>query len=64
MKYSKARKGKASHVLCYVRLLSFYLLQFPLIHTTLISDQSRVYNWKVQQHEGRQWKTIEDKGRV
>ena len=55
------RKG---HVLYYVHLFSFALLYFPLIHTTLISDQSGVYNWQIQQHEVQQRKTIHDMGKV
>ena len=40
------------------------LLYFPVIKTTLILNQGRVYNWKIQQGEGGQQKTTVDKKRV
>ena len=42
-----------------LQLLSFVLLYFPDINTTLILNQSRVYEWKVQQGEGQQENTIQ-----
>jgi hypothetical protein len=41
-----------------LQLLSFVLLYFPVINTTLILNQGRVYEWKVQQGEGEQENTI------
>jgi len=45
-------------------LSSFVLLYFPVINTTLIWNQGRVYDWKIQQGEGGQQKTTVDKKRV
>ena len=47
------------HQLNCLQLLSFVLLYFPVINTTLMLNQGRVYEWKVQQGEGQQENTIQ-----
>jgi hypothetical protein len=49
-----------AYVLNYLPLLSFVLLYFPDINTTLILNQGRVYVWKIQQGEGQQENTMQD----
>jgi hypothetical protein len=59
MKYHFLNNGMKYHFNCFP-LLSFVLLYFPDINTTLILNQGRVYEWKIQQGEGQQENTMQD----
>jgi hypothetical protein len=44
----------------FLYLSSHMLLYLPLVETTLIGNESLVYQWKVQQHMRQQNKVIVD----